>query len=64
MTRELEKSLADKVLRYKLKISIKNNGLPSKTENDLLSDFYNYLLKFTVEKISDIPAKYDAIIKS
>ena len=64
MTRELEKSLADKVLRYKLKMSTKNNGLLSTTENELLFDFYNYVLKFTIEKISDIPAKYDAIIKS
>lgn len=64
MNRELEKNIAEKVLRYKLEIIKKNNGLPTKSENDLLSDFYNYLLKFTVEKISDIPAKYDAIIKS
>lgn len=64
MNRELEKNIASKVLNYKLKILQKNNGLPKKSENDLLFEFYNYLLKFSIEKLSDIPAKYDPIIKS
>lgn len=64
MNRELEKDLADKVLKYKIKTSTINNGLLTKKESELLSEFYNYLLKYSINKLSDIPSKYDPIIKA
>ena len=63
MNRELEKSLAKKLLRYQFKQKMENEGRIPETKSKLILDFYNYSLNHIIEEIKDIPQKYQEIFE-
>lgn len=63
MNRELEKSLAKKILKYQFRQKMENNGRIPETKSKLMLDFYTYSLKNAIESIKDIPQKYQEIFE-
>lgn len=63
MNRELEKSLAKKMLRYQFRQKMENEGRIPESKSKLMLDFYNYSLNHIIKDIDDIPKKYQEIFE-
>jgi hypothetical protein len=61
MTRELEKDLAKKILKYQFRQKMENNGRIPESKSTLMLDFYKYSLTHVINDIKDIPNKYQEI---
>lgn len=63
INRELEKKLSRMIREYDSKEMVNNNGRTPKSSIDLVHDFLMYSLSHSIEKMEDIPEKYDPIFK-
>lgn len=65
MRRNLEKKLADKVEKYQLFLLKEYGGGPliPKEKRGLVDDFLNFAINNAINKIEDIPQKFDEIFK-
>lgn len=63
INRELEKKLSRIIKDFEWKEMMNNNGRTPKSSIDLIHDFLMYSLSHSIEKMEDIPEKYDPIFK-
>jgi hypothetical protein len=63
INRDLEKKLSRMIKDFERKEMWNNNGRTPKSSRDLVHDFLMYSLSHSIQKIEDIPEKYDPIFK-